>query len=184
MHSTPNPWEAFGPDVLAGLISALASGLFIGGVFFVLQWFSDRRSITGAHISAAYDNLLDITSRLMTLDLNKRDDAAMLGELRLRMTYLAELVDKKTPEFAMWLEAERQLSLATVLESSDLVGELAEGASVDEHLDARGPFLKWLQRFTNNIRYWRTGKMTPADMEKQAGLIEADLRKKGKWREN
>jgi hypothetical protein len=182
--AAPDPGLTFGPDVLAGLISAVAAGVIVGVIFLFAQRISDGRTRQEIKVSAAYENLLEIASRLVLIDFGKYDETKMLSELRHRMMILSELVDKKTPEFALWFEAERQRSLSTAMDAAmawEALVALPRQVSDDELLEAKKPFLTFLRDFINNVRYWRTGKLSPADMKKQADLIEAELRKNGRW---
>jgi hypothetical protein len=180
----PDPWLTFGPDVLAGLISAVAAGIIVGVIFLFAQRISEARTRQEIKVEAAYEKLLEIASRLVLIDFGKYDETKMLSELHHRMMILSELVGKKMPEFGLWFEAERQSSLSAATGAAkawEALEALPEQVSDEQLLEAKKPFLTFLRNFVNNVRYWRTGKLSPADMKKQADLIEANLRKEGRW---
>jgi hypothetical protein len=179
--SPPDAWLTFGPDVLAGLISAVTAGIVVGVILLFAQRISDARTRQGIRVAAAYDSLLEIASRLVLIDFSKPEETKMISELIHRMVILSELVDKKTPEFALWFEAERQRCLSKAKDAALAVEALPVTASNDELLEAKKPFLTWVRDFASNVRYWRTGKLVGVDMKKQADLIEADLRNQGSW---
>lgn len=174
-------WVTFGPDVLAGIISALTAGLIVGIVFFLLQRWSERRTAREHAISAAYDGLLESLGRVIMIDPRKTEDLKILTEMAHRMLVLSELVDMQTPEFAIWMEAERRRAGVRVSQALERLTKLGRAASADEQLEARRPFLEWARDFTNDVRRWRMGKVTGADMRKLATEIESTMREAGEW---
>ena len=179
----PDPWLTFGPDVLAGVISGLFTGLAVGLILLITQKRTERRAETNRATTDAYVSVLEVLSRMISLDFGAAGESKMLGEFRHRLTVLTELTDGNTPQIAFWFEAERQLSLHRALQSAELTKALPVNASEDEQLEARIPFGRWIAEFTTNLRFWRTGKLTDAQMGKQATVIEASLREKGAWTE-
>ncbi|MCU1414046.1 MAG: hypothetical protein JWN80_1386 [Microbacteriaceae bacterium] len=179
---SPTPWLTFGPDVLAGVISGVVTGLAVGVVFFLLQRRAEARASRTIAVTAGYENLLEILSRLLSLDFSTAGDAKMLGVLRHRMTLFVELTDKDYPDLPLWFDAERQRSIARAMTANDQVGQLSADATPEDNLHAAAPFLLWVRDFTSNVRYWRTGKLTNANIKAQTEMIEAELRKSGQWR--
>jgi hypothetical protein len=181
---SPDPWLTFFPDVLAGSISGLVTGLVVGAILFALQVSSERRSSYEADVSSAYRALLEVLADMVGLDFRSPADIKMFGALRHRMTVLSELVDTKTPEISIWFEAERQRSLYRAEKSGELVKSLTTNSTMDQRLEAIAPFSKWVTEFSNNVRYWRLGKLPGHEMAEHASAIEIMLRKESAWNES
>lgn len=178
---TDSQWNTFIPDLIVGVISAAVIGL----VLFGMQHTSDNQRIREAEISACYSRLLDALTPLRIFN-PMTDDAVTVSVVRTRMLQLYEAVDVDGSSlvFANWMEAEGQLCLHRAIESMNAVEALPNRNDRQAVFEANAPFGQWVAEFSNNIRFWRSGKMTQEQMVEQATIIENGLRDAGVWRED
>jgi hypothetical protein len=176
-----DPWFTFWPDLVAGLIAGAATGLVVGIVLLVAQLIFSNRANQSADIRAAYLGLIEAVGALTTMTFE--GDAHLLGTLAYRMTVLAELVDEKEPTFPLWMEAERQIAISRAADANAALAAASRNRApgIDEQFNARVPFLEWAQALQSNIRYWRQGKMTAADMQQLEAAARSEVERKGRW---
>lgn len=174
-------WDTFIPDLIVGVISAAV----IGFVIFAMQHRSDNQRVREAEVSACYSRLLDALTPLRIFN-PMTDDAVTVSVVRTRMLQLYEAVDQDGSNlvFANWLEAEGQLCLHRAMESMNAIEALPNRDDRNAVFEAIAPFGQWVAEFSNNIRFWRSGKMTQKQMVEQATIIESGLRDAGVWRED
>jgi hypothetical protein len=173
-NQAPGTWATFWPDLIIGLIGAGAIAALIAWV----QYQSDVRRARADQITRAYENLLDVLTPLKHIDFGHYVDSPQLGMVATRMINLVELVDDKEPDFPRWFEAERQLMLSKALAASELITPTMDYAQRSE---AAEPFYQWGTEFTSRVRWWRSGRMTTAQMVDTANTVETALRKAGRW---
>jgi hypothetical protein len=171
-------WATFVPDLIIGVVGAGAIGLLL----FALQQSSDQRRAIETDVSAAYLRVLDALSPLRVSTF-RDGDADLLVTLNTRLLQLYESVLPDAPAMGVWFEAERQMGLYHALKCNDAVHALPKDAVAEARLTAAEPFLRWVAELSHNIRFWRTGNMTVANMTEQAQGIERILRDAGVWRE-
>jgi hypothetical protein len=168
-------WGTFVPDLIIGVVGAAA----IGGILFLAERRSESVRGRAEKVSATYDLLLEALSDLREVN-SSQIDMKSFRRVWTRALQLYELVDDD--QMGAWLEAERQLSLYWMKKTMDLVDALPAKPDAEDVFDAFSPYLKWSSEFGSNIRYWRTGKMTHAEMAEQSSEIQKLLTPSGQWR--
>lgn len=182
LHSN---WDTFIPDVIVGVVGAGA----IAGLISFVTWTAQVRHERDAEISVAYDALIEAVGGLRGANLlSPRGQAAgdAIRRMNMRMVVLSELLDEQTPEIAVWFEAERQRCLHQALEAAKAVDALQKDDllhDANDILDASRPLYEWTAEFINNVRFWRTGKLSTAQIKGEAEAIESRLREVGAWHE-
>lgn len=169
-------WDSFIPDILIGVVGA---GVIAAAVFLASERAADRR-IRAADVASAYNRLMDALTPLRTLDPHNPDEVENFSNAATRMMQLADAADDD--RMRVWFEAERQLALHRLLQTSALVSALSDEASSDERLAARAPFLEWVAEFGGNVRHWRVNGGSLNEMLPHAAKIEERLRGVGAWR--
>jgi hypothetical protein len=171
-------WDTFVPDLINGVIGA-------GAIAAVIAWLQHLTEVRRSHaekVTAAYENLMDAVTPLRQLDMRVAGEAKHFSVLNTRMIQLVECVGQDEESMAEWFEAERQLGLNRALTCFEAL-DAAGAVTPDEHLKILDPFMRWTAEFGNNVRFWRTGRLTAAEMSSQAAAIEKELRAVGAWRE-
>ncbi len=177
-------WDSFVPDIIVGVIGAGSIAALIAWI----QWSVERRRSRDEEVTSAYRALLDATSELRGIDWEARHGAGTrVRFFSSRMLTLSELMDSKEPWLALWFDAQRQLMLfhaGKVAEAMKVILGDDIDHGVDDVLEAQAPLDKWTAEFTHNLRFWRTGKASRAQMERDTKKIEAGLREQGAWRDS
>jgi hypothetical protein len=175
-------WSTFLPDLIVGFITAAV----VGAILAAAQHHFESRRRYDEQVSAAYDRLLESVATLRQVRFNEAIDPLLLNTVSTRLIQLAELADREWPVMPIWFEAERQLALHQAVKAAQATEALVKAGNqytADNLLSAGEPFYRWTADFGDNIRYWRTGKLTSAEMKEQSEQIEALLRKAGSWRD-
>ncbi|MCS5732717.1 hypothetical protein [Herbiconiux daphne] len=176
---TSSDWSTFVPDLITGVVGAGAIASLIAWV----QHSSDVRRARSDRVTAAYERLLEAIAELRKTDLSPSNEISALNTLGTRMIQFTEVVSTRDDELSGWLEAERQLGLFYAQQGTNSL-QAAGQVSVDTHLDLIAPYLRWTAELGNNVRFWRTGKLSAAEMSEQAKKIESKLRRENAWRED
>lgn len=178
-------WSSFIPDVIVGVIGAGA----IAALISFTTWQVQRRDALLAETTSAYNELLQSVTDLRGADLvspKGKQAGDAIRRMNVRMVVLSECIDRDKEVLANWFEAERQLATHRALAAAAAVAELEQDDElhgVDDVIDAEAPLLRWTAEFTNNLRYWRTGKVKTSELVRQAESIEAALRAERAWHE-
>jgi hypothetical protein len=173
-------WDSFVPDVIVGVIGA-------GSIAGLIAWFQrladDRRTRDG-DVSSAYRSALEAVSDIRGIDYNAQDAVKPIRVFTIRLTILGELLADEEPFIERWFEAERQLMLYRATTSGNAMKELEEDDemhTLEDILAATAPLNEWTAEFTNNLRFWRRGRVSREQIEKQSETIERGLKKLGAW---
>lgn len=136
-------------------------------------------------VQVAYQDLMRVTSELISHTFLDAAGPRLLRDLRLHMTFLTEQVGDRFPSLGTWLEAERQLGLKHALAAVAAVARIKQIDQTTEEdiLTTSEPFNRWAAEFTTNLRAWRHGVVTELQVLDQAKRIRDALMLSGEWRE-
>jgi hypothetical protein len=163
-------FDTFIPDLIIGVVGA---GL-IAFIVAVAQERSESSRGKADRTTAAYENLYSAIAPLRIADFEGDGPGEELSTVITRMITFVDVVDDGHLE--EWLEAERQLGLIRGSRADEETRRLKAqdgGATRDALFEARAPFNQWAALLGDNLRYWRTGKMTPDEMRGQIERIRA-----------
>lgn len=172
-------WETFIPDLITGVVGAGA----ISATIAWAQYASDIRRARNDRITFAYERLFESASALRSVEFPKTNIGTVMADLGTRMIQLTEVVVPRRTELEKWFEAERQLGIyyiRTSMEALDVAGPVSE----ERKYEIVSPYLKWTSEFGHNLRGWRNGTISLADMRDQANRIESILRGQNAWRDS